>query len=920
MAPTTARAPAARPTAAPAAGLLQALPGPLRPLAQPLVSAVQQQAGYRLLTQAVGHDPLTGQAVPAAPQALAHTLLGLLPDGEARYQQLQAAGPALAQLPAWLGQQLAAHQLSGARLSQVLAETWATVKALGWRDLLDLPAALARLARPWLALARDLARFVVQAEGALLRFLVRAVLGEAQAAPVLRALDRGGELLLRILRHPLPFLQNLVAAGWRGFQNFLKNGPRHLLASVQDWLLGGLAKAGLHLPARLDVAGVIDLLLQVFHLTKTALLGRLRQRLAAVIGPENLGRLEEVIAQVGGVARTLWQHGPAAAWQAISQQAGDLKAQALDFVQQQVLGLAARAVPVFLATLAVPGGAFVQVARGLYNGVMTFVEKGRQIAQVGAALLDSAAAIAAGQLAPAALAVETTLVKVLPVALSFLARWLGLGGISEAIQNGLKKVQAPLEKAVNKVLDVITDKARALWGAAKGGAGKAVDKGRQVATAVGNKVAGWLGLRQRFVAGTEQHTLFFDEGGQLMLASDPHPYETLFTDDPLVRKLPVAVLRAEQTKIRPTLAHIQQLSRLRRKLDNQQQLFMQKKPGAVDLTTPLQDNRTALEKALQVLSAQTISLLQVAHAAAGGMPMGEKTPEKPAYAGLTPHAGFGKGMQMEYVATGLDPQKPKELKSIGSEANGPNNPVFNELKKRGKGDGSYYVQGHLLNRQMHGPGDTWENLTPLSQQGNTNHKNQVENTLRLAAQNPGRAFFYSVVPQYGRALRHDLLAQLKPQLTGDPNNPADRTAAIIRAEQFVPLFLLCRVREAKQQDATTLPGRRGTNNIRLEQVVDNPVEQDNLTIYKLLGTTAIVVNALDFRRKFDVLGFSKKTTELIATRILKAGTSFSNLSQLTTFIKNQPAAVLDAAQKAADIDHAEQLYKADKIGFGQLQR
>jgi hypothetical protein len=99
------------------------------------------------------------------------------------------------------------------------------------------------------------------------------------------------------------------------------------------------------------------------------------------------------------VALTLWQHGPAAAWPAIAQQANDLKAQALAFVQQQVLGVATRAMPVFLATLAVPGGAFGQVARGLYNGVMAFVEKGKQLAQVGSALLGSVRAIAAGQLA-----------------------------------------------------------------------------------------------------------------------------------------------------------------------------------------------------------------------------------------------------------------------------------------------------------------------------------------------------------------------------------------------------------------------------------------------------------------------------------------------------------------------------------------
>jgi len=80
-------------------------------------------------------------------------------------------------------------------------------------------------------------------------------------------------------------------------------------------------------------------------------------------------------------------------------------------VQQQVLGVAAKAVPLFLASLAVPGGAFLQLARGLYHGVMLFVEKGKQLAQVGQALFASASAIAAGQLAPAALAVENILVN-----------------------------------------------------------------------------------------------------------------------------------------------------------------------------------------------------------------------------------------------------------------------------------------------------------------------------------------------------------------------------------------------------------------------------------------------------------------------------------------------------------------------------
>ncbi|HET9504203.1 MAG TPA: hypothetical protein VFO93_11725, partial [Hymenobacter sp.] len=173
------------------------MPPALAPAVAALAHAAQQQAPYQLLAHALGHDPLTGKAVPAAPLALARSLVGLLPDGEARFQQLQAAGPALAQLPAWLHHQLAAHQLSGPRLAHLLAQTGAELRALDLTHFWLLPAAFERLAKPWLALGQDVARFVVRTEAALLRWLVAAVLGPEQAAPVLRALDQGGDLLLR---------------------------------------------------------------------------------------------------------------------------------------------------------------------------------------------------------------------------------------------------------------------------------------------------------------------------------------------------------------------------------------------------------------------------------------------------------------------------------------------------------------------------------------------------------------------------------------------------------------------------------------------------------------------------------------------------------------------------------------------------
>jgi hypothetical protein len=614
------------------------------------------------------------------------------------------------------------------------------------------------------------AGFVVQAEGALLRWLVRATLGEAQAAPVLRALDQGGDLLLRILRHPLPFLQNLVSAGWRGFQNFLKNGPRHLLASVQEWLLGGLARAGLHLPARLDLAGVMDLLLQVFDLTKTALLGRLRRRLAAVLGPERLARLEDVLTQVGGVALVLWQRGPAAAWQAIAQQAGDLKAQALDFVQQQVLGVAARAVPVFLATLAVPGGAFVQVARGIYNGVLTFVEKGKQIAQVGTALLGSVSAIAAGQLAPAAQAVETTLVKVLPVALSFLARWLGLDGISGAIQTGLQKVQAPVERAVGKVLDAVVDKAKALWGAVKGGAGKAVDQGRQGAAAVGGKVAGWLGLRKPFAVGKENHALFFEQQdgqSQMMLASTPQPYRNF-----------LASIGGHLAHFSPPATAAYQAARpIAQKIDQQ---LKESRRERTDLTP-------AIVALLDALAPHTVVLLQEQEKfAAAATPTAGPGTYRVALAGKTPVAGFGRSMTLTFSGPAIAAQTGSPPTQAFRHQG-----VFADLDLRRHGQSTYYVLGHLLNDNLGGTGKDMQNLTPLFRNSNTLHETRIEKKVKefkeQAVQGADLIVVYSVVPTYGRPVNTGLIQQLK--IDGDPE--ADLKEKIITAEQYVPLNLVC---------------------------------------------------------------------------------------------------------------------------------
>jgi hypothetical protein len=108
----------------------------------------------------------------------------------------------------------------------------------------------------------------------------------------------------------------------------------------------------------------------------------------------------------------------------------------------------------------------------IYNTVMFFIERGSQIAALAEAVFNSIGSIAAGNVAGAANYVEQTIGRSLPVMISFLARLIGLGGISEHIKNVIKKIQTPIENAMNKLANFIVEKGKSLLGKGEGQNGK----------------------------------------------------------------------------------------------------------------------------------------------------------------------------------------------------------------------------------------------------------------------------------------------------------------------------------------------------------------------------------------------------------------------------------------------------------------
>jgi hypothetical protein len=77
-----------------------------------------------------------------------------------------------------------------------------------------------------------------------------------------------------------------------------------------------------------------------------------------------------------------------------------------------------------------------------------------------ASFIDSIAAIAAGNIGAAAARVEATMAGFLTVVISFLARFAGLGRVSDEVKKIIDKIRAPIDKALDKVVEWIVTMAK----------------------------------------------------------------------------------------------------------------------------------------------------------------------------------------------------------------------------------------------------------------------------------------------------------------------------------------------------------------------------------------------------------------------------------------------------------------------------
>jgi hypothetical protein len=261
---------------------------------------------------------------------------------------------------------------------------------------------------------------------------------------LLNVLSRAEHAIDRIIADPIGFLKKLVNAVKGGFSQFMANIGQHLKQGLQGWLFGTLAEAGITLPEKFDLKGILNLVLSVLGLTWT----NIRGRIVANIGEPVMAKLEQTV----DVFKTIATEGLGGLWKWVAEKVGDLRelvmGQIRAFVQEKIVVAGIT----WLIGLLNPAAAFIKACKAIYDVVMFFVEKGQQIKELVDSVLDSVESILSGGVGAVANLIENTLAKFLPVAISFLASILGLGGIGEKIREIIGKIQQPVKKAIDAVI------------------------------------------------------------------------------------------------------------------------------------------------------------------------------------------------------------------------------------------------------------------------------------------------------------------------------------------------------------------------------------------------------------------------------------------------------------------------------------
>ena len=262
---------------------------------------------------------------------------------------------------------------------------------------------------------------------------------------VMGLIGRAGDAIMQIIYHPGRFVNTLIRAVTQGFRQFMTNIAKYLKAGIIGWLFGTMAKAGLQTPSDLSVKSLLMIVLQALGISPEQLKDKIRAKLVKWIGEKNVARLE----QAGGFLRNLIGGGGIAGFVSmLASYAHGLKTAVLDTIKAWVITNIVQSAVLKVVSLFNPVSGFFTILKTLYNVIKFLVEQAGKLKALFAAVIGAVVPLAKGKAKQAANRIEQALGQSIALALGFLAGFLGLGNVAEAVKGVLKRVKGWVDKAL----------------------------------------------------------------------------------------------------------------------------------------------------------------------------------------------------------------------------------------------------------------------------------------------------------------------------------------------------------------------------------------------------------------------------------------------------------------------------------------
>jgi rubrerythrin len=493
-------------------------------------------------------------------------------------------------------------------------------------------------------------------------------------------INKGTAILKAIFTQPIQFVKNLMNAAITGFKNFGKNFLKHLKNALFEWLTGSLE--GLVLPQTWDFKGIISVALQMIGISYQ----NIRKHMVAVMGEPIVAGIEKTFTLV----KTLITEGPIAAWEQLKEMASEMRDAFIeavkDFIKTKIIEQAIQ----WLVSLFIPGAGIIKAIIGIYDTIVFFIQKAKQIMQMISSFLGSIAEIAAGNIGAAADAMESGLARGLSLVISFLAQLLHLSGITNKIKAAIQKIRDKVDAVLLKVAKWIADKAGKLLGSVK--------------AAVGRVTEWWKAKKPFKTKGGESHEVFYsgDEKNAIPMVASKTP-------KPVSKKL-------EEFNKQTSGAQASAEEKTGKALIAMTQSIVKKDPNDPNLVVNMKQLFEIYDE--------------------GGSGKETKVTRR---TGSLGGDIVGLEMTVDWLGsnhkTGTPPKSSAQLKLMGLLVTDPS-----------KSSPDKFIRGHLLNEHLGGEGDA-DNMFPITGNANSQHLHSTETKIKNWVKDKNHWVLYQVKVQ-----------------------------------------------------------------------------------------------------------------------------------------------------------------------------